>query len=116
MRREFSTKIKAAAFQRANLHCEKCTAPLYAGKFAYDHVIADAMGGKPTLDNCEVLCVACHSEKTCELDIPRIAKAKRQSARHHGAKQSKWPRLKWKRKVSGETVLRATNPPSKGGT
>lgn len=73
-RRTFSTKVKLAAFQRAAGRCEKCTSRLSVGKFQFDHVIADAMGGEPTLKNCEVLCLACHGEKTAGSDIPAIAK------------------------------------------
>ena len=35
------------------------------------------MGGEPTLENCEVLCVNCDSEQTYKKDIPAIAKSKR---------------------------------------
>ena len=54
-RREFTSKIKLAAFERAKGQCERCTGKLYPGKFRYNHRIPDALGGEPTLDNCEVL-------------------------------------------------------------
>jgi 5-methylcytosine-specific restriction endonuclease McrA len=76
------------AFMRANGHCESCGAHLYVGKFHFDHRIPDAMGGKPTLDNCDVLCRACHSIKTRTKDIPAIAKVKRIHAKHIGAKRA----------------------------
>lgn len=85
MRREFPAKVKVAAYERSKGHCEKCGVRLSVGKFAYDHVLADAIGGEPTLENCEVLCVPCHSGKTVS-DVGRIAKAKRQRAVHVGAK------------------------------
>ena len=75
-RREFPNRVKALAFERANGQCEKCTARLVVGKFAYDHVIADALGGEPTLENCAVLCVSCHGEKTPS-DTTMAAKIKR---------------------------------------
>lgn len=75
-RREFPHKVKALAFQRADGRCERCTARLVVGKFAYDHVIADALGGEPTLENCAVLCVACHGLKTPS-DTTKAAKVKR---------------------------------------
>jgi 5-methylcytosine-specific restriction enzyme A len=87
-RGEFPTKVKLAAFQRAAGRCEECTARLVIGKFAYDHRIADAMGGKPTLENCQVLCTACHSTKSVS-DIGRTARAKRQRIRHLGIKKSR---------------------------
>ncbi len=93
MRREFPTKVKAAAFARADGHCEGCLGWLYIGKFHYDHRIPDALGGEPTLDNCVVLCVACHGEKTAKHDVPAIAKAKRREAKHIGAKPKRpWPK------------------------
>ncbi len=83
-RREFSTKVKLAAFGRAAGHCESCTAPLRPTKYAYDHVIPDGSGGKPTLENCQVICAACHTVKT-KVDMPVIAKGKRVRRRHIGA-------------------------------
>jgi 5-methylcytosine-specific restriction protein A len=76
MRREFPAKVKHAAFERAADHCEGCGARLVVGKFHYDHVIADALGGEPTLENCAVLCVSCHGEKTPG-DTTKAAKVKR---------------------------------------
>lgn len=84
-RREFPKSVKVAAFKRCAGRCEKCTAALTPGKFAYDHVIADALGGEPILSNCQVLCDACHGPKTAKEDIPAAAKAKRREAAHVGA-------------------------------
>ncbi len=94
MRREFTTKIKAAAFQRSGGNCEGCTARLYVGKFHYDHRIPDGLTGEPTLSNCVVLCVACHGVKTTKHDVPAIARAKRREAKHIGATKPKrpWPK------------------------
>jgi 5-methylcytosine-specific restriction endonuclease McrA len=85
-RREFSAKVKVAAFERSGGHCESCTARLHVGRFAYDHVLPDALGGEPVLSNCEVICDACHGAKTHKSDVPRIAKMKRQRVAHLGAK------------------------------
>lgn len=113
LRRRFPDKVKADAFLRAAGKCEKCTARLYPGKFAYDHVIPDAMGGDPVLSNCEVLCTACHGVKTRTADVPAIAKVKRvrrklamgirtpSSRPMLGTKASKW-----KRKFDGSVVAR----------
>ncbi len=92
-RREFTRAIRAAAFQRAGGHCEKCTAKLYTGKFHYDHRIPDGLTGEPTLPNCVVLCIACHSVKT-KRDVADIARAKRREAKHIGATKPKrpWPK------------------------
>lgn len=87
-RAEFSRKVRDAAHARANGKCENrtCGAPLTIGKFHYDHILPDALGGQPTLANCQVLCAACHAAKTAKEDVPRIRKADRQRAAHIGAK------------------------------
>jgi hypothetical protein len=55
----------------------------------FDHVIPDGIGGKNDLQNCAVLCVPCHGDKTARLDIPIIAKAKRVSDKHEGHRRPK---------------------------
>lgn len=87
MRRDFPAKVKVAAFQRANGRCEnpQCGAKVSAPKLAYDHILPDALGGEPTLENCQVLCLECHQEKT-GTDVGRIRKADRQHRNHIGAK------------------------------
>jgi 5-methylcytosine-specific restriction protein A len=104
-RREFPNKVRIAAFERAKGHCEKCTARLVVGKFAYDHVIADALGGEPTLENCAVLCASCHGIKTPS-DTTAAAKVKRIRAKQVAGirKRSSFPkpppgyRYDWKRR------------------
>jgi 5-methylcytosine-specific restriction enzyme A len=110
-RREFPAKIKVAAFKRAADRCEECSAPLMAGRFHYDHIIPDGLGGEPTLENCAVLCRACHDPKTRERDVPQIAKAKRVERKHVGAHRPKAtiPGSKgsgWKRKIDGSVERR----------
>jgi 5-methylcytosine-specific restriction endonuclease McrA len=109
-RREFSPKVMVDAFKRANGRCEKCTARLSVGKFAYDHIIPDQLGGDPTLDNCQVLCTACHSVKTRTRDVPAIAKAKRQErGQLLPRKRATIPGSRgtpWKRKIDGTTERR----------
>ena len=110
MRNEFPAKVCAQAFERANGKCERCTAKLYVGKFAFDHRIPDAMGGRPALDNCDVLCVACHSIKTRTRDVPEIAKVKRVKAKLYGPrKRSTFAGSrdsKWRKKLNGQVVER----------
>jgi 5-methylcytosine-specific restriction endonuclease McrA len=109
-RREFSPKTMAAAFQRAAGKCEGCGSRLYVGKYHYDHKRPAALYGKATLENCAVLCVGCHGEKTATEDVPRIAHAKRQERKHIGAtKPATMPgsrNSKWKKTLSGRVVLR----------
>lgn len=95
MRREFPAKIKLAAFERAKGRCEKCTARLYPGKFRYDHRIPDWMGGQPTLENCQVLCLNCDGEKTPR-DQHDIAKSKRIIRKRAGIRKRRTIRA-WRR-------------------
>lgn len=111
-REEFKKGVTLAAWQRANGHCEKCTAKLFPGKFHFDHRIPCGIGGEATLENCQVLCVACHDVKTRKEDVPLIAKAKRIRAKHIGAQtKSSRPmpcgrKSRWKKTMSGEVVPR----------
>ena len=113
-RREFPKKVKETAWDRANGHCETCGFKLIIGKYHFDHVLPDAFGGEPTLENCAVLCVACHKEKTSKTDVPAIAKSNRLRARHFGFEaKSKHPlsfgkNSTLKRKVNGQIVNRET--------
>lgn len=111
-RRNFPRAVKIAAFERAGGRCEKCSAKLMVGGYHYDHVLPDGLGGMPCLDNCAVLCKACHKAKSANHDVPTMAKADRQKASHLGAKQSRNPMpgsrsSKWKRRMDG-TVVRRT--------
>jgi 5-methylcytosine-specific restriction endonuclease McrA len=92
-RAEFPKRVKLDAWTRSGGRCEKCGAKLFPGKFAFDHVKADGLGGTATLDNCQVLCTACHSRKTHEEDRPIMAKADRIRAKWLGLgpAKKKWP-------------------------
>jgi 5-methylcytosine-specific restriction endonuclease McrA len=87
MRREFSAKVKLAAWERCGGNCEGCHARII-GRAEYDHILPDALGGEPTLENLQVLCTKCHRIKTSTGDVPRIAKAKRQQRKAIGV----WPK------------------------
>lgn len=82
-RTEFSKPVRREAWKRSDGLCEfildtgaRCGCALTPGKFAYDHVITDWMGGEAVLSNCQVICTPCHTEKTRQ-DVANIAKAKR---------------------------------------
>lgn len=111
-RREFSKAVRLAAWDRCAGRCEGCGAKLFPGHFQFDHVIADGLGGEPTVENCRVLCSACHGEKTARVDVPAIAKAKRRQAAHIGAcTPGRRPMpggraSKWKRTMDGRLVRR----------
>ena len=110
MRREFSKSVKLAAFQRANGHCESCGQKIVTVA-QYDHAVPDALDGEPTLDNCQVLCGACHRRKTSDLDVPAIAKAVRTNEklmglRRRGPAMPGTKRSGWKKKLDGSTERR----------
>jgi 5-methylcytosine-specific restriction protein A len=83
-RQEFSRKIKAAIIARAAGKCEKCSAVLKTSEGEVDHILPDALGGKPEIANGWLLCRVCHVEKTGH-DIRRVRKADRQRDRQTGA-------------------------------
>lgn len=77
-RDEFPRHIKEEAWKRCRGHCEHpaCRQKIMSGA-NYDHITPAAIGGKATLENCQVFCGRCHRIKTSERDVPMIAKAKR---------------------------------------
>ena len=90
---EFPRTVKVAVVkrcQRANVvYCEACGLP--ARKWQIDHVIADAHGGKPVIENAMLICEPCFSIKNPK-DTTIAAKLKRQEAKHLGAERPK-PRI-----------------------
>lgn len=109
MRLEFTKATKLLAWERCKGRCEGdlCGhAKLQVGKYEYDHIVAANLGGDNSLDNCAVLCLACHGEKTTKLDTPTAAKVKRIHAKHVGATSRKGslshPFLR--KKLNGEVV------------
>lgn len=97
MRQEFSAAIKLAAWEacrdeRGRHRCAICKG-IIVGRPEYDHVKPDALGGLPTLDNCQVTCKTCHKRKTHTEDRPVITKADNQRKSHAGIER------KYKRKI-----------------
>ena len=85
-RKEFPRAVKVAVILRATrdhvVYCEKCG--VSTRKWQIDHVIADAHGGKPVIENAELICEACWSVKNPQ-DTKIAAKLKRQQAKAIGA-------------------------------
>jgi 5-methylcytosine-specific restriction endonuclease McrA len=77
-RQEFPKSVKSKAAERAAGHCEECNKKLRAGDWHYDHIVPDGLGGEPTRDNCKVLCLPCHKDKTRLQDNPVMQRADRQ--------------------------------------
>jgi 5-methylcytosine-specific restriction protein A len=87
-RKEFTRKIKKAALDRANGHCERCQAVLKTGEAEFDHILPCEFGGEPTLANCQCICKACHREKT-KIDVRAIRKSDRARDKASGAVKPK---------------------------
>lgn len=121
-RREFPKDVRRAAKERAGGHCEasgglyglnagrRCYGDLSKG-IEFDHVIADSIGGEPTLENCLAVCLFCHGWKTRNVDTPRAAKTKQMADKHSGVTRTKgtWGagrKTPYKQKIGGRTVLR----------
>lgn len=87
-RSEFSATVRQQAWERSKGRCEEpgCGIELQVGHFQFDHIQPDGLGGKPTLENCAVLCSAHHSRKTHEHDRPIMTKADNQKKAHLGLK------------------------------
>lgn len=102
MRTEFSKKTKRAALERSEMKCEaigkfygleegqRCNAPLSFG-VQFDHVVADAIGGDNSLENCAAVCLKCHGFKTAKHDTPAAAKGVRIRDKNAGIKAKKQP-------------------------
>ena len=102
-RREFPKSVKDAAWKRCQGQCEHkdCTRQLERHEAEFDHILACGLGGGATLENCAVLCIEHHKQKTAQEDIWRMAKAdranrklvlgqKRKSRPIPGSKASGW--------------------------
>lgn len=92
-RQEFPKAVKVARLRHATkdgiTYCEGCGVLVKPGEFAFDHDNPDGLTGKPTFENCRVLCEAvCHKIKT-KKDKGNIAKAVRREAKDLGVKQPK---------------------------
>lgn len=74
-RLEFSRTTKLAAYDRCGGTCEGCGCDLALAKgVEYDHRIADNLRPDNSVENCQVLCIPCHKQKT-KADVKVIAKA-----------------------------------------
>lgn len=92
--------------------CAACTRRIAAGEVWHaDHITALTNGGQNRENNLQPLCAWCHKQKT-RADVAEKSRVAEKRAKHIGAKApSRNPvpggrASKWKRKISGEVVLR----------
>ncbi|MBS7805540.1 HNH endonuclease [Rhizobiales bacterium TNE-4] len=87
-RRTFSSKERLAYFLQAKGHCAQCSIKITPGKrWDLDHVTPLSLGGSNDTTNLQVLCQACHTQKT-KSDVSTHAKTLRIQVRHLGARRS----------------------------
>jgi 5-methylcytosine-specific restriction endonuclease McrA len=103
-RKSISTARRERIFDAAGGLCHICGGKISGKAWDVEHIRALGLLGEDDDANMAPAHKACHAPKTKD-DTARIAKAKRQRARHIGIKKRSW-QSKWKRKVDGTTVLR----------
>jgi 5-methylcytosine-specific restriction endonuclease McrA len=110
-RRRLAARARLALFLKARGRCAACHLAIHAGQtWHVDHVRPLSLGGDDGPDNLQVLCRACHREKT-RRDIARMAKAIRQQVRHHRADRPRRPlpcgrSSPWKKTIGGRVIRR----------
>jgi 5-methylcytosine-specific restriction enzyme A len=88
-RRRHTAKDRARIFAAAGGICHICSGPIQTGDaWEVEHVIALELSGDDTDANKRPAHVKCHKAKTAD-DMGKIAKAKRNEARHTGAARPK---------------------------
>lgn len=112
VRKKRTLAQKQAIFEAHDGICHLCGCPILKGEtWDLEHVIAFALTRDDTDENLRPAHVKCHAVKTKE-DVRNIAKAKRVSAKHSGARREVRNPLpgskgsKWKRRVDGTVERR----------
>jgi 5-methylcytosine-specific restriction protein A len=115
-RKEFPRKVKAAVIARANGKCEACGAALKPGESEVDHILPDALGGKPDASNAMLMCKVCHNAKTV-WDVRRVRKADRQRDKGTGAIKPKggMPHVPFPSRQKADRPAGKTPVPRQGG-
>lgn len=106
-RMNFPSSVREDALDRAEGRCEhvdaegnRCPCTLQPNYYDFAHILADRLGGRPTLDNCGVLCRPCHRAEYAR-DAAAIAHQRRIEKRARGVKSPSRP-------VVGSTFFRGS--------
>lgn len=103
-------RVKVRLIMRAEGVCASCGIKILATKdFEFDHIKALINGGTHSEDNLQVVHSWCHKEKTAA-DVAEKSRTYRKRKANLGIKKRSSFACsrgsKWKRKISGEVVLR----------
>jgi 5-methylcytosine-specific restriction protein A len=105
-RRSLSPLQRLKVFEAAGGRCHLCDQRIQVGQpWEIEHVRPLALLGEDDAANMRPAHKSCHAAKT-KADAASWSKAKRCAAKHLGIRKPPAFRSKWKRKMSGETVLR----------
>ena len=85
-RQNFTDHTIALRFAHCRGRCEGC-GTILIGRESYegDHDTPTAAGGNSSFENCRIMCLDCHSDKTLK-DVRDLAKGARQAKRNAGIK------------------------------
>jgi hypothetical protein len=106
-RHRWSTRDLVKVFEAAKGKCFLCGMRIDEGRrWEAHHKRPLALGGEDVLGNLTPVHEKCHRLHTAGEDIPRIARAKKQHAKHVGAKRAKNPmgHPTLRRKMDGSVV------------
>jgi hypothetical protein len=99
-------RVKVRVFDREHGRCHSCRRKVAAGeRWTCEHRKALVNGGENRESNLGVTCDWCLPDKNAA-DVAEKSSVYRKRAKHIGAVNRSGHQSKFKRKVSGETVLR----------
>lgn len=92
--RKFSRRLRLKIFHRANGHCELCGIRV-RGRWIAGHIIPHSVGGRTTIENGRVECLAC-ARKTHADDTDAAARCKRREGKtgQYARRKKNGPQLK----------------------